>query len=88
MQKLVRWIFALVTAILLSYSCVQYIHVRQNLSGAQARLAELHEISARLREENAVLTGQIGALDIAENTGSGGADPLPVYESEIAETAN
>ena len=87
MQKLVRWIFALVTAALLSYSCVQYIHMRQNLSGAQARLAELYETTVRLREENAILSHRIEVHDMAENTVSSD-DFVPEYESGTAATAD
>jgi|GEM_PF-5866555 len=61
MDKITRWIFAVVTASLLLYACGQFWIVQQNLHEAQTCLVELRKTAERLSKENTELLESIGA---------------------------
>ena len=68
MQKLIRWMYVLVIAVLFVYACFQYGSVRRDIAGAQVRLSGLYDTASRLREENMILSCQIDRL---KDAGSG-----------------
>ena len=57
MDKITRWIFACIAAVLLVYACVQYRTVQTQLQNAQNCLVELRETAQQLKEENDHLRG-------------------------------
>ena len=72
MQKLIRWMYVLVIAVLFVYACFQYGSVRRDLAGAQVRLTGLYDTASRLREENRSLSYQIDRLKDADSRESAG----------------